>query len=92
MSEEKTIFTLFIATMLYLQLCVASAVIQISEDHLFVAFDPKSILIDMFALLVINNMDEYVGQFYLKYEISGSEQGHDIINGDEFLKFDFTVM
>jgi len=57
-----------------------------------VAFDPKSILIDMFALIVINNVDEYIGQFYLKYEISGSDEGHEIINSDDFLKFDFTVM
>jgi hypothetical protein len=71
---------------------VASTVIQISEDHLFVAFDPKAILIDMFALLVINNVDEYIGQFYLKYEISGSPEGHEIINNDQFLKFDWTVM
>ena len=46
----------------------------------------------MFALLVINNVDEYIGQFYLKYEISGTDQGHEIINGDEFLKFDWTIM
>ena len=46
----------------------------------------------MFALIVINNVDEYIGQFYLKYEISGSYEGHEIINTDDFLKFDFTVM
>lgn len=55
------------------------------------AFDPKSILIDMFALMLINNIDEYIGSFYLKFEVSGNEEGHEIINGDDFLKFDFTV-
>lgn len=70
---------------------MASAVIQISEDHLFVAFDPKNILIDMFSLILINNIDEYIGTFYLKYEVSSNETGHEIMEGDEFLKFDFTV-
>lgn len=91
-SNDLSSFPIFISFILFFQLCVASAVIQISEDHLFVAFDPKSILIDLFALMVINNVDDYIGSFYLKYEISGTEEGHEIINSDEFLRFDFTIM
>lgn len=90
-AEEKTVFSVFIAVMLYCQLSIASAVISISEGHLFVAFDPKNILIDMFSLLLINNIDEYVGALYLKYEVSGCEEGHGIISKDDWLKFDFSV-
>ena len=55
--------------MLYMQLIVACAVISISEEHLLAAWDPKSILIDMIALLLINDVDNYMGTFYIKYEV-----------------------
>ena len=43
--------------------------ISISEEHLLAAWTPKSILIDMFALLLINDVDMYVGTFYIKYDV-----------------------
>ena len=58
---------------------------------MFVAWDAKSILIDMFALLLINDIDEYVGSFYMKYEVQSNEEGHVITCDDDWLKFDFTV-
>ena len=70
---------------------VGSTVISISEEHLFVAFDPKNILIDMFALTLINNIDEVIGNFYQKYEVSGTEDGHDIVTSDNYLRFDFSI-
>ena len=68
-NQKKTWFSCFIAFMLYMQLIVACAVISISEEHLLAAWDPKSILIDMIALLLINDVDNYMGTFYIKYEV-----------------------
>ena len=54
---NKGWFDWFIGLMLYIQLIVACAVISISEEHRLAAWSPKSILIDMFALLLINDVD-----------------------------------
>lgn len=89
--EDLSPFSIFIAILLYFQLFVATSVVSISEQHLFVAYDAKSILIDMFALLLINDVDEYVGKFYMKYEVQCNEEGHEIINDDDWLKFNFTI-
>ena len=81
--KKKSFMSCFIGFMLYMQLIVACAVISISEEHLLAAWTPKSILIDMFALLLINDVDMYVGTFYIKYDVQSTEEGHEIItNGD----------
>ena len=90
-NEKKSCFHYFIMIMLYLQLVVGCAVISISEEHLLAAWTPKSILIDMFALLLINDMDMYVGTFYIKYEIQSCEQGHSIITNGHWLQTDHTI-
>lgn len=56
------------------------------------AFDAKSILIDMFALLLINDIDEYVGSFYMKYEVQSCAEGHEIVQQEGWLQFDFTLL
>ena len=48
-------------------------------------------MIDMFALVLINNIDEYIGGFYQKHEVQSNEEGHLITKHDDFMLFDFTV-
>lgn len=45
----------------------------------------------MFALILITDIDESMSAFWCKFEVSTSEMGHEFLNDDDWLKFDFSV-
>ena len=76
--EEYSFFNLFTCFNLLFQIAVGGAVCQISQTHLFVAYTPKSILIDMFALILIADIDEAIATYWVKFEVMSTVEGHKI--------------
>ena len=62
-----------------------------SESHLLVAYDAKSILIDMFALIFITDIDVNACAGWKKLFVNPKKDAHDIMASDEWGSEDFTL-
>ena len=52
--------------------------------------DGADILVELFSIVLLSELDNIFGSFYLRYYIFNTEKGSQFLNDEKFLQFEFT--
>jgi len=70
-----------------IEIIICGFVIELTEIYSFNTWEPADMILGMCGIQILSQLDDYFGQFYLKFFVLTSKDGQDAQKNDELLEY-----